>query len=597
MSNVFRQIKSNDVYQRPFKAYKQYSILSSDIGLGYVTQSAIYFNRRIDQGGHFIIYPENTDGTNMYVAWHAIRQNFYNQLPSAIPEHVLNPLNKRSLFISASSLTIPYNDVGERIKNNTFAVTSSIGDLVISLNDDGNGNLIDPLIDTTTFASASNNFFYMTFNDEYLAYEDAENHKTSLGLYSGSFSYTLNGQKRTATHFGTPSIAAGIHVTSSTHLDSSGLSLSYGSDSATGIRIPHEDVFNSFGKCDDWTISFWTRNNNSGASSDVILSKHSLQQVLTYNTEDNYFETQDRYIEGLTDTAVSESGVRIPFHITLASSGAGVGHQTLFVEAYDGTHHVEPAPTFGLSGLKSIFHSVIVPQNTFAHWVVRNSGSLLQIFCNGESDNGSISGSLPHHTTANTADITIGSRTVDFNETKDIQIAELRMYDYAVSNDGIRSLANNHYLSASCYQSNVVGNVFHRNGTAIVSSVLPKYHSGSGIFGDDHTWNARWRGTHTIYENQVFVRVPKDILNVSMNPSATYRPTTSGDGKGCNENQVNLLPGERRKAAFVSGTLKPYVTTVGLYNDQSQLLAIGKLAQPIQKRDDIDMNFVIRWDY
>ena len=43
--------------------------------------------------------------------------------------------------------------------------------------------------------------------------------------------------------------------------------------------------------------------------------------------------------------------------------------------------------------------------------------------------------------------------------------------------------------------------------------------------------------------------------------------------------------------------MKPYITTIGLYNDKSQLLAIGKLSQPIQKRDDIDMNFIVRWDY
>jgi hypothetical protein len=48
---------------------------------------------------------------------------------------------------------------------------------------------------------------------------------------------------------------------------------------------------------------------------------------------------------------------------------------------------------------------------------------------------------------------------------------------------------------------------------------------------------------------------------------------------------------------FISGTAFPYITTVGLYNPQGQLLAVGKMAEPIQKRDDIDMNIVIRWDY
>jgi hypothetical protein len=41
----------------------------------------------------------------------------------------------------------------------------------------------------------------------------------------------------------------------------------------------------------------------------------------------------------------------------------------------------------------------------------------------------------------------------------------------------------------------------------------------------------------------------------------------------------------------------PYITTIGLYNDEAEMLAVAKLAQPIQKRDDVDMNFVVRWDY
>ena len=130
----------------------------------------------------------------------------------------------------------------------------------------------------------------------------------------------------------------------------------------------------------------------------------------------------------------------------------------------------------------------------------------------------------------------------------------------------------------------------------MVSSVLPKYNTGSGVFGGDHTWNAKWRGTHTIYQNQAFIRVPKDVLNVTNNPSSTYTPPTDG-GATCTVNQTQLLPGEQRKDAFISGTLKPYITTVGLYNDQTELVAVAKLAQPIQKRDDIDMNFVVRWDY
>jgi hypothetical protein len=48
---------------------------------------------------------------------------------------------------------------------------------------------------------------------------------------------------------------------------------------------------------------------------------------------------------------------------------------------------------------------------------------------------------------------------------------------------------------------------------------------------------------------------------------------------------------------MISGSLTPYITTVGLYNDTGDLVAIGKLARPLQKRSDIDTNILIRWDF
>ena len=239
-----------------------------------------------------------------------------------------------------------------------------------------------------------------------------------------------------------------------------------------------------------------------------------------------------------------------------------------------------------------------VPADIYPHHIlIRNSASICEMFIDGVKS--SDSGSIPDGIVANEADVIIGDFPVHSSVTYDAQtkFAELRMYDYAVSSAQIESLQNNDYLTGSLFQTHIIGNVFHRNGTAVISSPMPKYNSGSGIFSSDYTWNAKWRGTHTIYENEVFVRVPQDILNVTMNPTSTYKPITGEDGKPCTTNQVNALPGEFRKDLFISGTLKPYVTTIGLYNKNYELLAVGKLAQPIQKRDDVDMNFVVRWDY
>ena len=580
MPNVFRQIKSNDVHQRPFKAYKHYKISNATMGVGYVTHSATYYGGRIDHDGE-IPYPLNSDGANKHVVWYSLQQNYYPDNARSVPEHVLNPLSVRHLLQpSASSLTIPYNDVGERIKNNTVFLSSSIGTLTVTLEEDGDGNLIDTAIDSTTFATASKNFFYMSFNDNFRAFKEYVPNQ-SLGLFEKTFEYKLNGSVRHANHSGSIEIVPGIDVSSSLRPSTpSGFGAQWGTTNGSYIRIPHEDVFNRFGHCDDWTISFWIKDNKaSGTNNAVILSKGYTETKQQLNLKrSQLMPVTFEYDTG--STLMPAANVRTPFTFTLTGTAT---NKSIVFTASDGTNR------------KTILGTVTAPRGTWSHIVVRNSGSMLNMYLNANTS-GTTSGSLPQGPTANEADIMIGSRTKTDDAAKEFSLAELRMYDYAVSDEGISSLANNNYESGSCYQTNVVGNVFHRNGQIVTSSPLPKHNTGSGTFGSERTWDVKWRGTHTIYENQVFVRVPKDTLNVTINPSSTYIPATDG-GDVCTTNQTNLLPGEVRKDLFISGTLKPYVTTIGLYDDQSQLLAVGKLAQPIQKRDDIDMNFIVRWDY
>ena len=50
-------------------------------------------------------------------------------------------------------------------------------------------------------------------------------------------------------------------------------------------------------------------------------------------------------------------------------------------------------------------------------------------------------------------------------------------------------------------------------------------------------------------------------------------------------------------ADFATGSLwNPYVTTVGLYDDNHELLVVGKLGQPVRMSDETDTTFILRWD-
>ena len=42
--------------------------------------------------------------------------------------------------------------------------------------------------------------------------------------------------------------------------------------------------------------------------------------------------------------------------------------------------------------------------------------------------------------------------------------------------------------------------------------------------------------------------------------------------------------------------LAPYITTIGLYDDNLNMVAVAKLPQPIKSLPDYPVNFIIRFD-
>ena len=115
---------------------------------------------------------------------------------------------------------------------------------------------------------------------------------------------------------------------------------------------------------------------------------------------------------------------------------------------------------------------------------------------------------------------------------------------------------------------------FDNDGTN--SDVIHEYHiSKSAIH------QIKFQGTHLIYEHEYQCSVDEGEYNDTYN--ITARKIKSSD--------------EEDMADFATGSLfKPYVTTIGLYNEADELLVVGKLASPIRMSDETDTTFVVRWD-
>jgi hypothetical protein len=103
---------------------------------------------------------------------------------------------------------------------------------------------------------------------------------------------------------------------------------------------------------------------------------------------------------------------------------------------------------------------------------------------------------------------------------------------------------------------------------------------GEGAYGNIMN-EISFKNIHPIFENEYMCTVNADEYNFTHNISTR---------KIKSDQKPDL-------ANFVTSSLwKPYITTIGLYNENHELLIVGKLGQPVRMSDETDTTFVLRWD-
>lgn len=125
-----------------------------------------------------------------------------------------------------------------------------------------------------------------------------------------------------------------------------------------------------------------------------------------------------------------------------------------------------------------------------------------------------------------------------------------------------------------------VGNILYGSGIAIITDADEQ----NNIFQ-----NISFKSSYTLYETQYKCTIEASEFNYSMNPSLL-------DSSIKGQNKI-LESGSAQYADFVTGSVfTPYVTTVGLYNDNKELIAVGKLAQPLPLSQHADTTILVNID-
>ena len=147
--------------------------------------------------------------------------------------------------------------------------------------------------------------------------------------------------------------------------------------------------------------------------------------------------------------------------------------------------------------------------------------------------------------------------------------------------------------------SNIKGNIFYDRGLIVLAKDVI---SGSVL----SAFTLNFRSTKTIYENEIFLSVLENEFNVSQNPTAVDFSDDGSIGKIKLHNirsTINPLKVGGFADYLYSGSvdptgsyLAPYITTIALYDDGLNMVAVAKLPQPIKSLPDYPINFIVRFD-
>jgi hypothetical protein len=529
---TLKKVDPTDISMNSFQVYKNWTIISGSATSSILPLTAIYTDT-LPILNTELTYNDasNIDGSLQSVIYYSLNHLFYRYKNE--PFVTYGPTNitktKKSLFQSASVLSIPQVKIGERIKSKSFSFTSSVSGSFAS---DSYENIYD--INFNTSAIVSGSLFYEGFNE-----------------YFDTSRITYN---------------------------TSGITYIPGIPTTTGQQknIGYAANFNGSGSIDCSLNGLYDRDNNYAisffiSSSDINVNK---PQILLTKRSSIY---QKQW----------------PFEIVAVDSGPRIictigGNTAVNYPDIPGYNVQLGYPTLRVTASIS---------NNWTHVLFQKSGSVIQLYTNGtlvasqsstllqpttnplsasiRIDNNdplkiggfSISGSQLYN-----AGYPIDKNTLFYDSNYVGKLDEVRIFNKALTNTEIGYLADR-TEGGTMLQTRNVGTIMPAQGLIVFSS--PDYRFQNLL---NTPFTASYKSTKTIHELSALVRINSGEFNLSTNVTLT---------KDDNYTYQNFV---------TSSNFTPYITTIGLYNSNGQLIAIGKLAQPIKKRDDVDLNFLIRLD-
>lgn len=215
--------------------------------------------------------------------------------------------------------------------------------------------------------------------------------------------------------------------------------------------------------------------------------------------------------------------------------------------------------------LQQVSVSGSIVQNKLHHITAMKTGSEIRLYVDGVLSNSTSDVEIIPGC-SNKANITIGNLHTS-DRGFDGLIDNIKMYKEALSIQDIEM--SYHTLGVN---NTVVGTAMYTHGMMILGSVPSRYMDIKQV---------TIRGTHTIWEKEVSCTIGAGEFNRSNNPTLQ---------------EYNSATNQYEFRSFTTGSFKPYVTTVGLYDDRGNMVAVAKLSTPLQLPSNVDTTIIVRYD-
>jgi len=304
------------------------------------------------------------------------------------------------------------------------------------------------------------------------------------------------------------------------------------------------------------------------------------------NQYDAYFDRDHDY--ALSFYIYSGSNTSTVNELIIGKVKNNVSEQYPFKIELSGSNQL----VFSISGkesLKNQITSSAFVSSSWTHVVCQKTGSTMEMYVNASLHSSLTSNSLLSNDQINnfkTSSVAINnidsikfggnqvfrSGVHDGTDYFNGYLDEIRIYNKALNQSDVNSLADR-TEGGGLLQTNRVGNAFHENGLFVITSPDVRYDDAITF-----AYSGSYKSTTNIFEFSTLCKVEQGDFNLTTNHSSTN-----------DDNETYM-------SHVTSSAFEPYITTIGLYNEYAELLAIGKFATPVKNRNDIDMNFLVRCD-